>query len=120
MLFDYERKRLPDELFKIQHRGNMEVFMARSSKTLGKNYWALFLLILLGIVVGSFLGHLTKEINFLKWLDFGIDFSIGDTKESSVVTLNLGVLILHFGLRIKITVGSVIGAIASVFIYKKL
>ncbi|MDD3173679.1 MAG: DUF4321 domain-containing protein [Herbinix sp.] len=94
--------------------------MARTSKTLGKNYWALFLLILLGIVVGSFIGHLTKEVQFLKWLNYGINFAIGDSKENNVVTLNLAVIIINFGLRIKITIGSVIGAIAAVFIYKKL
>lgn len=94
--------------------------MARTSKALGKNYWALFLLILLGIVVGSFIGHLTKDVQFLNWLNYGIDFSIGETKNSGVVTLNLAVLVIHFGLRLKITIGSVIGAIASVFIYRKL
>ena len=94
--------------------------MARTSRALGKNYWALFLLILLGIVVGSFIGYVTKDAKFLSWLNYGIDFSIGDSKESSVVTLNLGFLIINFGLRIKITIGSVLGAIASVFIYKKL
>jgi hypothetical protein len=94
--------------------------MARTSKSLGKNNWALFLLILLGIVVGSFIGHLTREVNFLKWLNYGIKFAIGDSKENGVVTLNLAVLVISFGLRIKITIGSVIGAIASVFIYKKL
>jgi hypothetical protein len=94
--------------------------LARTSRSAGKNYWALFLIILLGIVVGSFLGHLTKEIKFLNWLNYGIYFSIGDSKETSVVTLNLGVLIINFGLSLKITVGSIIGAIASVFIYRKL
>jgi hypothetical protein len=94
--------------------------MARTSKTLGKNYWALFLLILLGIVVGSFVGHLTREIKVLNWLNYGIDFAIGDAKKNNVLTLDLGVIIINFGLRIKITMGSVIGAIASVFIYKKL
>lgn len=94
--------------------------MARTSRSLGKNYWALFLLILLGIVVGSFVGHLTKDVKFLNWLNYGINFSIGDTKESSIVTLDLGVLLINFGLRLKITVGSVLGAAASVFLYKKL
>ncbi len=94
--------------------------MARSSKTIGKNYWALFLLILLGIVLGSFIGHLTREISWLKWLYYGIDFSIGDSKESSVVSLDLGVLLINFGLRLKITIGSVLGAIASIFVYRKL
>ncbi len=94
--------------------------MARASKSFAKNNWALFLLILLGIVVGSFIGHLTKEIKYLKWLYYGIEFAIGDPKKNNIVTLNLGVIVLQFGLLIKITIGSVIGAIASVFIYKKL
>ncbi len=95
--------------------------MARTARTLNKNYWALFLLILLGIIVGSFIAHFTKKIEFLKWLDYGLAFAVGENKEGGVVTLNLlNVIIINFGLQIKISVGSVIGAIASVFIYKKL
>ncbi|MDF2943547.1 MAG: putative rane protein [Herbinix sp.] len=94
--------------------------MAKTSRNFSKNNWALFLLILVGIVLGSFLGHLAKGVNFLSWLDSGIDFAIGDAKENNVVTLNLGVLIFYFGISIKITVASVIGAAAAVFIYKKL
>jgi hypothetical protein len=94
--------------------------MAKTSRNYGKNNWALFLLILAGLVVGSFLGHLAKDVDFLTWLNYGIDFAIGDAKDSDVVTLNLGVLVIHFGIRIKITIGSVIGAIAAVFIYRKI
>jgi hypothetical protein len=94
--------------------------MARTAKSYGKNNWALFLLILLGIVLGSFISHLTKEVKYLKWLNYGIAFAIGESKGSKVMTLDLGVLVISFGLSIKITIGSIIGAIASVFIYKKL
>lgn len=93
--------------------------MARTSRALGKNNWALFLLLLLGIVVGSVLGYLLRDIKFLSWLYKGIDFSLGD-ENTKVVTVNLAVIVLRFGLTIRITIGSVIGAIASVFIYKKL
>lgn len=90
------------------------------ARTFGKNRWALFLLILLGIVTGSFIGHLAKNVDFLSWLDYGIDFSIGYADGSNVVTLDLGALIIHFGFRLRITIASVIGAIVSVFIYKKI
>jgi len=93
--------------------------MARTSKSYGKNYWVLFLLILLGIVVGSFLGHLARDVDFLSWINYGINFAIGDTDSGDILSLNLGVLVIQFGLRIKITIGSVIGAIAAIFIYKK-
>lgn len=90
--------------------------MARTSRAVGKNNWALFLLILLGIVVGSVASHLTKDIKYLGWLNYGTDFAIGD----KVVSLDLAVIVIRFGIQIKITIGSVIGAIASVFIYKKI
>lgn len=90
------------------------------AKTFGKNNWALFLLILAGLVVGSFLGHLTKDVDILKWLNYGINFAIGDVNNNNIVTLDLGVLVINFGFRLKITIGSVIGAIAAVFIYKKI
>lgn len=94
--------------------------MARTSKTLGKNRWALFLLILAGIVVGSFIGHLVRKVDFLSWLNYGIDFAIGNSEGNNVVSLDLGAIAVHFGIRIKITIASVLGAIASVFIYKKI
>lgn len=90
------------------------------SRSYGKNRWALFLLILLGIVVGSFIGHLAKNVDFLSWLDYGLEFSIGYANGSNVVTINLGALIIHFGIRLKITIASVICAIVSVIIYKRL
>jgi hypothetical protein len=94
--------------------------MARSSRSLGKNKWALFLLILVGIVIGSFIGHLVRKVDFLSWLNYGIDFAIGNPDSNNIVSLDLGALVVHFGIRINITIASVIGAIASVFIYKKL
>ncbi len=89
------------------------------ARTFSKNNWALFLLLLAGIVVGSFLGYLGKEVSFLKWLDYGMNFALGDPKSNNIVTLNLGVLVLHFGFSIRITIGSVIGAAGAVIIYKK-
>ena len=86
------------------------------AKSYRKNSWTLFLIILAGIVAGGFLGHLTK----LDWLNYGFEFAIGDKNNNNIFTLNLmGVVVLNFGLRIKITVASVLGIIAAVFIYKK-
>jgi hypothetical protein len=78
----------------------------------GKNKWALFLLILAGIVIGSFLAYMTKDISALKWLDFGQQFGL-----TSPFTLDLGILILTFGLSIKITIGSIVGIIIAIVIY---
>jgi hypothetical protein len=90
------------------------------AKAYGKNYWALILLLLAGIVVGSFLGHLAKKYTSFDWLDYGLNFAIGDKNNNNIFTLDLlGVLVLNFGFRINITIGSIVGIIAAIIIYKK-
>ena len=67
----------------------------------GKNTWALFLLLLAGIVLGSFIAQMTEGISGLSWLSFGKTFGLDNP-----ITLNLGVLILTFGLKIKFTIAA--------------
>ncbi|NLP15862.1 MAG: DUF4321 domain-containing protein [Clostridiales bacterium] len=90
------------------------------AKALGKNKWALFLLLLSGMVLGSFIGYLVRKVDFLSWLNYGIDFAVGNPEGNNVVSLDLGAIAIHFGIRIKITVASILGVITSIFIYKKL
>lgn len=84
--------------------------MARGA---GKNTWALFLLILAGIVLGSFLGQLTSGVSALSWLNYGQSFGLANP-----VKLDLGVLVLTFGLTIRFTIGSIVGIIIAVVIYR--
>nr|MBP3599381.1 DUF4321 domain-containing protein [Eubacterium sp.] len=81
----------------------------------GKNTWALFLLLLAGIVLGSFIAQLTEGISALSWLSFGKTFGL-----ESPVVLDLGVLILTFGLKIRFTIASIIGIIIAAIIYRLL
>ena len=78
----------------------------------GKNYWALTLLILAGIVLGSFLATLTAGIPFLSWLSYGQTFGF-----QTPIVLDMGVMVLTFGLTIKITIASIIGIIIAAIIY---
>lgn len=82
-------------------------------KGTGKNYWALTLLILAGIVLGSFIATLTDGISGLSWLSYGQTFGF-----ENPIVLNLGVMVLTFGLTIKITIASIIGIIVAVFVYR--
>ena len=63
----------------------------------GKNAWALFLLLLAGIVLGGFIGMLADGVSSLNWLSYGQTFGLDDP-----VVLNLGLLVVTFGLTIKI------------------
>lgn len=78
-----------------------------------KNNWALFLLILSGIVIGGFIGQLTKGISALSWLRYGQTFGL-----TNPIVLDLGVLVLTFGLTVKITIASIIGIVIALIIYR--
>ncbi len=82
--------------------------------------WVLLLLLLCGVVIGSFLGHLTKDISWLSWLDYGMTFGIGTNAGAGAFVLNLGVLVLTFGLSIKISIASILGVVIAFFVYRKL
>ena len=78
----------------------------------GKNHWALTLLILAGIVLGSFIATLTEGIAGLGWLSYGQTFGF-----QNPIILDLGVMIITFGLTIKITIASILGIIIAAIIY---
>lgn len=84
-----------------------------SKSITGKNNWALFLLLLAGIVIGGFIGELTKGMAGLSWLSYGQSFGFTEP-----IVLNLGILVITFGLTIKITIASIIGILAAILIYR--
>ena len=43
-------------------------------KNVGKNNWALFLLLLAGIVLGSFIAQMTAGLPGFSWLNYGQKF----------------------------------------------
>ncbi len=79
----------------------------------GKNSWALFLFVLTGIVLGGFIGMLAEGVPALSWLGYGQSFGLEEP-----VVLNFGILVLTFGLSIKITIASIVGVILAVIIYR--
>lgn len=78
-----------------------------------KNTWACFLLLLAGIVLGGFIGELASGVSFLSWLSYGQTFGL-----SQPLILDLGILVLTFGLTIKISIASIIGVIIAIIVYR--
>ena len=74
-----------------------------------KSSWALLLLLLSGIVLGGFIGEMTAKVPGLSWLNFGESFGLNDP-----LILNLGILVITFGLSIRITMASIIGVIIAI------
>ena len=79
----------------------------------GKNTWALFLLLLTGIVLGGFIGKMSEGLPALSWLSFGQSFGLVEP-----IILNLGLLVITFGLSIKITIASIVGVVIAIIIYR--
>ena len=77
-----------------------------------KNSWVLLLMVLSGIVLGVFIGEASSGVTFLSWLNFGQSFGLNDP-----LVLNLGILVITFGLSIRITMASIIGVIIAILTY---
>lgn len=77
-----------------------------------KNSWVLLLMVLSGIVLCGFIGEAASGVPFLSWLNFGQSFGLNDP-----LVLNLGILVITFGLSIRITMASIIGVIIAILTY---
>lgn len=71
--------------------------------------WVLVLLILIGFVIGGFIGTYFEGT----FLNYGQNFRL-----SNPIVLDLGFFILTFGLSIHITIASVIGVVISLVVYR--
>ncbi len=71
--------------------------------------WVLVILVLIGFVIGGFIGTYFEG----SFLNYGQAFGL-----STPVELNLGFIVLTFGLKIQITIASVIGVIISLVVYR--
>ena len=80
--------------------------------TAGKNYWALLLMILAGVVLGGFIGQLSAGVPALRWLNYGQNFGL-----TTPVVLDLGIFVLTLGFSINITIASLIGVAIACIIY---
>lgn len=78
-----------------------------------KNGWTLLLLVLAGVVLGGFIGSLAAGVPGLDWLNYGQAFGLEEP-----MILSMGLVILTFGLTIKITIASIIGIVLAILIYR--
>ena len=80
-----------------------------------RSSWICILFILAGLVIGSLIGNLASNVDFLWWLSFGQEFGL-----SEPLVLDLQVVKLTFAVTFKINIASIIGMVLAIFIYKKI
>lgn len=78
-----------------------------------KSSWTLLLLLLSGIVLGGFLGEMVAGVPGFSWLNYGESFGLNNP-----LVLNFGILVITFGLTIRITMASIIGVIIAILVYR--
>lgn len=71
--------------------------------------WVFVILVLIGFVIGGFIGTYFDGT----FLNYGKTFGL-----TNPIELDLGFIIFTFGLKIQITISSVIGVIISLLVYK--
>ena len=84
-------------------------YKRKQGKELKKVNWLFLLLVLIGFVIGGFIGTLFENT----FLNYGQTFGL-----TNPIELNLGFIILTFGLKIQISIASVLGVIISLVIYR--
>lgn len=82
----------------------------RATRT--RNPWMLFLLILVGLVIGGVIGDIFQDS--IKWLSYS------KTIGFNPVTIDLNVIKFTLGLIMKINLASVIGIVISILIFTRL
>ena len=86
-----------------------------SKGIVGKNNWALVLLLLVGVVLGGLIGKLCAGVHALGWLNYGQSFGFVNP-----MVLDLGILVLTFGFTVDITVAGILGIVIAIIIYRLL
>ncbi|MCI9221086.1 MAG: DUF4321 domain-containing protein [Lachnospiraceae bacterium] len=89
----------------------MRVWQTKEGRGIGlrKINWVLLVLILVGFVIGRFIGTYFSGT----FLNYGQSFGM-----SSPVVLDFGFIVLTFGLTINITIASVLGVVIALVVYR--
>ncbi len=95
------------KIIKIIERGGIRYHES------SKNFWILLLLLMTGIVLGGFIGNMASGVRGLSWLNYGQSFGLMDP-----VVLDLGILVITFGLSIRVTMASIIGVVIALIAYR--
>ncbi|MGE4282703.1 MAG: DUF4321 domain-containing protein [Clostridia bacterium] len=81
------------------------------------NVGLLLLLLMVGVVIGGFLGEFLSQYQYLEFLSYGKTFGINMDKP---FLLDLSIVKLSFALLFNINIASIIGIITSIVIFSKL
>lgn len=76
-----------------------------------RKFWFNLFLVLIGIVLGTFVGAICKDVSFLSWLNYGLNFGM-----TTPLTLDLNVINLTFALSLDLTLSVIIFIILSLIV----
>ncbi len=81
----------------------------------GSRFWLFLIMLFSGIILGALIGDLAKSVPYLEWLGYGKTFGLTEP-----LVLDIYILKLTFSIMFELNVASIIGILASIFIYRKI
>lgn len=78
-----------------------------------KNWLILFLLLLVGVVLGGFFGEYIGAVNGFGWLKYGQEFGLVNP-----LVLDLSLVKMTFAISFKISIAGIFGLICAIICYR--
>ena len=82
----------------------------------GKYDLMFWIMLLTGVILGTLLGEAASNIGVLSFLNYGKTIGIS---AGNPLVLDLSIMKLTFGVELRLTLASIIGLLAAIFLYKK-
>lgn len=82
-----------------------------------KNTLLLVVILLIGVVLGGFIGELAQGVDSLQFLNYGQTFGIG---ADAPVVLDLWIVTLVFGVSFHLTIGIILGLALALLVWRKI
>ena len=82
----------------------------------GKYDLMFWIMLLTGVILGTLLGEAAANIGALSFLNYGKTIGIS---AGNPLVLDLSIMKLTFGVEMRLTLASILGLLAAIFLYKK-
>ncbi len=82
-----------------------------------RDTWLFLMVVIIGLVIGGFLGEYLSQFKYLEFLNYGKTFGINLDRP---FVLDINVIKLSFAIIFKLNIAGILGIIASIAIFNRM
>ena len=82
---------------------------------MNKNKFVFVIILISGLILGSFIGSTLGNIPYLNWLNYGKVVGL-----TTPFVLDLSIFTMQFGFTLNFSIAGIIGMVIAIILYKKL